>query len=223
MASAGTFCVVGVDGPAAESCDGVVNIARLVQRVRVDRDGDVVLVRKGERRVNGGGRGAPVLMELETSRASFEHFQQTTTGVRRVPLARKTEVQRQVVSGAKHHLDLRRRWCASRRIGTCRGAGASAVHGREARRHGLLGELRADEVDVRVEASRGNDELLASDGLGGHPDDHTWRYAVHHVWVPCLSDTDDTVALDTNVGLNDASLCIQNQRIRDHCVQRLRC
>jgi len=53
--------VVGMDRATTESSDGILDEARLVERVGVDVDLNVVLVADLEGRVDGGGSRSPVL------------------------------------------------------------------------------------------------------------------------------------------------------------------
>ena len=50
----------------------------------------------------------------------------------------------------------------------------------------LVDLLRADEVDVGVDAARGDDAALAGDHLGARADDHARRDAGHDVGLPAL-------------------------------------
>src|SRR5207247_6105614 len=69
VAAARALGVVGVDRPTPEGADRVLDEPRLVERVGVDRDLHVVLVRDRQRAVDRGGRRPPVLMELEPDRS----------------------------------------------------------------------------------------------------------------------------------------------------------
>ena len=72
MAAAGAFGVVGVDGAAGDGGDGVFDEARLVERVGVDGDLDVEVVGDGQTAVDGGRRGAPVLVQLQAAGAGAD-------------------------------------------------------------------------------------------------------------------------------------------------------
>ena len=69
----------------------------------------------------------------------------------------------------------------------------------------LVGLLRADEVDVRVDPAGGDDEPLARDRLGRDADDHVRRDARHDVGVSGLADSRDASALDADVGFVDSA------------------
>ena len=55
------------------------------------------------------------------------------------------------------------------------GPGPAADHGGDARHQRLVDLLRADEVDVSVDAARGHDHALAGDDLGARADDDVDR------------------------------------------------
>ena len=83
--------VVGVDRAALERGDRVVDVARLVQRVGVDRDLHVVALGDAEAAVDRRGRRAPVLVQLEADRAGANLLDEPL-GQRRVALAGEPEV-----------------------------------------------------------------------------------------------------------------------------------
>jgi hypothetical protein len=74
MAAAGALGMEGVDGAALEGGDGVLDEAGLVQRVGVDGDGDVGLLGDRETDVDGRGRGAPVLVQLQGDGPGVHHL-----------------------------------------------------------------------------------------------------------------------------------------------------
>mmetsp|Transcript_24974 Transcript_24974/g.78726 ORF Transcript_24974/g.78726 Transcript_24974/m.78726 type:complete len:287 (+) Transcript_24974:1151-2011(+) len=157
-------------------------------------------------------------MQLQATSTRFQDLLQASR-VRRVALAREAEVQWQGVRGLQHHLHLAWRRCTSGGIGAGRWPRASAVHRGKAGGHRVLDLLRADEVHVHVQAARSGDELLPRDGLRVHTHDHAWRHALHDVGVARLADAYDAAALDANVGLDNAQLRIDDQRVGDDHVQ----
>ena len=72
MAAAGAFGVEAVDRTSLERRDRIVDEARLVERIGVDRDLDVVLVGNRQAGVDDRGRGAPVFVELESAGAGLD-------------------------------------------------------------------------------------------------------------------------------------------------------
>ena len=96
-------------------------------------------------------------------------------------------------------------------------AGAAAEDGGEAGRQRLVEDLRADEVDVGVDAARGDDLALAGDRLGAGADDDV--DAGLGLGVAGLADGGDPAVLDADVGLDDAPV-VEDQRVGDHGVDR---
>ncbi len=72
VAAAAPLDVVGVDRPAGDRGDRVLELGRLVQPVRVQRDGDVVRVGEPQDVVDQLRVGAVVLVDLEAARARIE-------------------------------------------------------------------------------------------------------------------------------------------------------
>ena len=69
---------------------------------------------------------------------------------------------------------------------TVRRSGTAAKHGRDARHQGFVDLLRADEVDVSVEAASGEDFALAGNHFGAGADDD--RNAKVNVRIAGLAD-----------------------------------
>ena len=81
--------------------------------------------------------------------------------------------------------------------------GAAAEHRGETAVERVLDLLRADEVDVTVEAAGGDDLAFAGDRLGRRADDDVdTRLGV--LGIAGLTDAGDAAILDANVGLDDA-------------------
>src|SRR3989440_9250377 len=175
VAAARALGVVGVDRPASEGADRVLDEPRLVERVGVDRDLHVVLVCDRERTVDRGRRRPPVLVELEPDRARGNLLAE---GVGRggVALPEKAQIDRKRLGSLEHTVDIPRPGRARRRVGACGGARAPAHHRREAGAQRLLDELRTDEVDVRVEPARGDGLFLAPPHLRPRPAAHPPRH-----------------------------------------------
>jgi hypothetical protein len=93
-----------------------------------------------------------------------------------------------------------------RRAGGGEGAGgrpgAAADHGGDAGHQRLVDLLRADEVDVAVDAAGGDDHAFAGDDLGAGADDD--GHAGLDVRVAGLADGGDAAVLEADVGLDDA-------------------
>ena len=94
--------------------------------------------------------------------------------------------------------------------GAGRGAGAAAEHGGDAGHQRLFDLLRADEVDVAVDAAGGDDLAFAGDDLRAGADDDV--DAGLHVRVAGLADGGDAAVLDADVGLDDAPVVEDHAR-----------
>ena len=84
-----------------------------------------------------------------------------------------------------------------------------------------LGDLlRADEMDVAVDAARREDAALARDDLRRRADGH--GDAVLDERISRVADADDAAVLDADVGLDHARHRIEDERVGDDEVERLR-
>ena len=106
---------------------------------------------------------------------------------------------------------------AGRRIGSRGRAGTAADHRGHARHQRLLNLLRADEMDVAVDAAGGGNQTFAGDGLGAGTDDDV--HSGLHVGVTGFADPADAAVLDPDVGLDDAPV-IHDQRVGNHGIHR---
>ena len=97
---------------------------------------------------------------------------------------------------------------AGRRGGARGRPRAAPEHRRNATVESLLDELRADQVNVRVDAAGRDDTVLAGDRLGAGPD-HDVDPRLD-VGVAGLADTADAAVADADIGLDDAPM------IEDH-------
>ena len=161
VAAARAFGVVGVDRAALERGDRVFDEARFVQRVGVDRDLHVVLVGDRQAVVDRRGRRAPVLVQLQADRAGLDLLVERARGRLALPLPRKPRFIGKRVGRLQHARDVpRARACRSWRW--CRSAGPvpPPIIVVTPRHQRLLDLLRADEVDVRVDAAGRDDAAL---------------------------------------------------------------
>src|SRR5205085_10666368 len=116
-----------------------------------------------------------------------------------VALAEEAEVDRQALGRLEHPRDVPGTGRAGGGVGALGRPGAAAQHGRDARVQRLLDELRADPVDVTVDATGRQDAALAGDRLGAGADDDV--HVRLHVRVAGLADPDDPPATQAHVGL----------------------
>src|SRR5439155_14083393 len=137
---------------------------------------------------------------------------------RGVALAEKAQVDGKAVRGLEHAVDVPRPRRARRGIGAGGGAGAAPDQRGHACREGLLDELRADEVDVRIDAARGDDAYFARDDLGGGSHGHPRSDARLDVRVPRLAHADDAAAAHADIALDDAPV-IEHDGVGDDEVE----
>src|SRR5690606_30835939 len=117
--------------------------------------------------------------------------------------------------GLQHALDVPGPGRAGGGEGAGGRAGAAAEHGGDARGQGLVDLLRADEVDVAVDAAGGDDHTFAGDDLGARADDDL--HAGLGVGVAGLADGGDAAVLQADVGLDDAPV-VDDERVGEHRV-----
>jgi hypothetical protein len=106
---------------------------------------------------------------------------------------------------------------ACRGIGTGGRPGAAAEHRGDARHQRFFHLLWADEVDVGIESTGGEDLALARDHLGAGTDDD--RDARLDVGIAGLADSVNFPVLDADVSLHDPPM-VEDQRIGDDGVDR---
>ena len=187
-----------------------------VQRVGVDHHLHVVFFRHRQAAVDRRRRGAPILVQLERTGAGLDHFFERR-GPRGVALAGKAEIDRKRIGGLDHAADMPRSGRAGGGVGAGRRSRAAAEHGGDAGHQRLVHLLRADEMDVAVEAAGGEDFSFAGDDLGAGADDD--GDAGLDVGIAGLADGGDAAFLDADVGLDDAPV-VEDQRIGDDGVDR---
>jgi hypothetical protein len=95
--------------------------------------------------------------------------------------------------------------------------GAAAEHRRHAAVERVLGLLRADHVDMRVDAAGGDDLAFAGDHLGARPDDDV--HSRLDIRVARLADPGDAAVADADIGLHDAPM-VEDHRVGDNRVDR---
>ena len=207
MTAARALGVIGVDRAAAYRRERVFDEARLVQRIGVDRDRNIELLGDGEAAIDRGRGRPPILVQFEAAGAGLDHFDKGLW-LGRVPLAEEAEIDRDALGGLQDACEVPR----SRRAGRCRGpggrAGAAAEHRRDAAVKRFLGELRADQMDVAVDAAGGDDPALAGNHLGARADDDV--DAGLNVGIAGLADAADPAVTDANIGFDNAPM------IEDH-------
>ena len=216
MAAARALGVEGGDGAALEGGARGLDEAQFVQRVGVDRHLHVHAIGDGEAIVDRGGRGAPILVQLEPAGAGLDLLLDAGR-LAGVALAEEAEIHREALGRLQHAAEMPRAGRDGGGEGAVRRAGAAAHHGGDAAVERLLDLLRGDEMDVAVDAARGDDLAFAGDRLGARAD-HDVDLGLD-VGVAGLADADDAAVLQADIGLDDAPV-IDDQRVGDDGVDR---
>ena len=216
MTAARAFGVKGVDRAALDRGQRVLDKARLVQRVGMDHHLHVHRIGHRQAAVDGAGRGAPVLVQLQGTGPGTHLFLQPL-GQAGIALACKGQVHRKGIRRLHHPHDVPRPRRAGGGQRAMRGPGAAAQHGGQAGMQRIVDLLGADEMDMRVHPPCGQDAPLARDDLGARADDdvHPWL----SIRVARLADLQDAPVAQSDVGLPDARM-IHDQRVGDDRIRR---
>ncbi len=150
-------------------------------------------------------------MQLERTGAGIDHFHQRCRA-RGVALAGNSEIDRKRIERLDHPCHVPRPGRAGRGKGAVRRAGAAAQHRGDAGHQRVLDLLRADEMNVAVEAARGENLALARNDIGAGADHD--GHAGLDIRVAGLADGADVALLDGDIGLHDPPV-IDDQRIGD--------
>ncbi len=186
----------------------------LVERVGVDHHLHVVVVGHRQAAIDRRRCRAPVLVQLERTGAGLDHFLQRLRS-RGIALAGKAEIDRKRIRRLDHARKMKRPRRAGGGVGAGGRPGAAAEHGSDAGHQRLVNLLRADEMDVRVEAAGGENFSFAGDHFGAGTDDD--GDARLNVGIAGLADRENLAVLDADVGFDDAPV-IEDQRVGDHGV-----
>src|SRR5438067_679498 len=209
MSAARAFSVKCMDIAALEGGDRILDKAAFVERVGVDRDGDVELLGDGQAAIDRGWGCPPILVQFEAAGARLDHLDERLR-LRCVALAEEAEIDRQALGGLHDPREMP--W--PRRAGRRRRAGsrprAAAEHCRDAAVERLLAELRADQVDVAVDAAGGDDLPFAGDDFGARPYDDI--DAGLDVGIAGLTDAAEAAVANADIGFDDSPM------IKDHRV-----
>ena len=216
MAAAGAFGVKGVDIAALEGGDRVLDEAGFVERVGVDRDRDVELLGDPEAGVDRRRRGAPIFVQLEPAGAALDHLDQRPR-LGGVAFSEEAEIDRDSLRRLQYPREMPGPRRAGRRRGPGGRPGAAAEHRRDAAVKRLLGKLRADPMDMRVDTAGGDDAALAGDRLRPRPDHDV--DARLDVGVAGLADAADAAVGDADIGLDDPPM-VEDHGVGDDGVDR---
>ena len=183
----------------------------LVERVGMDQHLHVHGVGDGKAGIDRGGRRTPVLVELETAGARLDLLDEAV-GQGGIALAVEAEVHGEALGRLQHAPDVPGAGRAGRGLGPRGGTRAAPHHRRDAAVEQLLDQLRANEMDVRIDPAGGQDHALARDRLGAGTDDDVDPRL--HVGITGLADREDAPLLDADVRLHDAPM-IEDESVGD--------
>src|SRR5580704_2934218 len=193
----------GVNVAAFERGNRVLDKTRLVERVGVDRNSNVQLLGDAEAGVDCRRGRSPILVKFQSAGAGLDHLDQRAR-VRSIAFAEEAEIYRQPFRCLQYPAQMPWAGRAGRRRGAGSGAGAAPEHCRHAAVERLLDQLRADEVDVRVDAPGGDDAALAGDRFGPRPD-HDIDAGLD-IRVAGFADAADAAVADADIGFDDAPI-----------------
>ena len=190
------------DAAVLERGDRAGHEPGLVERVGVQRDLQPPALGPGQRGVDGGRRGSPVLVHLVAAGTGQRLLLERGRGDR-VALAQQQQVDRERVQRAVELLEVPGARGDRGGLGALRRAGAAAAEGGQTGRQRLGDLRRRQEVHVGVEAAGGEDLALAGDHVGARPDHQGRVDAVGDVGVAAAADADDPPVADADVGPDD--------------------
>src|SRR5262245_28972584 len=216
MSAACAFGVKTVNGSAFEGSDGIFDKAALVQRVSVDSDLHIHVIGDREAAVDGGRGRAPVLMKLQAACSGLDLLNETQWRAC-IALAKNTKIYGKGIGGLEHSVNMPGSWRTGR--GSCpRSRPRAAPHYcGKTRIQRLLDLLRADVVDMRVDATGGDDATFAGDHLSSRSDNYFDLRL--HIGIASLAYCNNTPILDANIGLRNSPM-IENQRVGDYGIDR---
>ena len=179
-------------------------------------DGDLDIHGVGDREalIDGGGGGAPVLVQFQPAGAGLDLILEKF-GQAAVSLTQDSPVDRQSLGGLEHPHDVPGARRAGRGPGTGRRSRSTADHGRDPGGDGNLDLLGTDHVDVSVQAPRGADHAFARDHLGSRSNHQTRINARLDQRIAGAADGDDLAVADADVALDDSQV-IDDDRVGDH-------
>ena len=130
-----------------------------------------------------------------------------------IALAEKAQIHWQAIGGLQHAADVKGPWSAGGGVGACCWTGASTQQGGDAAGDCRFDLLRADEVDVGINAPSGEDVTLSSNGFGARSDGD--RHLITDVGIACFANGANAPIFEANIGFDDAPP-IKDQGIGDH-------
>src|SRR5258707_11076377 len=105
MPATGPFGVKAVDGSTLESCDSIFDKTTLVQRVGVDKDLHIHVIRDGETAIDSCGGRTPIFMKFQPARTGLDLFNETRRQAC-IAFAEKTTAHGKGIGSLKHPLNI---------------------------------------------------------------------------------------------------------------------
>src|SRR5690554_4778566 len=210
VAAARTLGMKRMNAAALERLEGIFHKARFIQGVAVDGHLHIGSVGNGEAGIDGGWRGAPVLVQLKPDGAGADLFQQRFL-LAGIAFAQQADIHGKGIQCHQHVLDMP----GPRRASGGKGSGgrtrAAPYHGAYAAGQRFVDLLGANKVYVRVDGARRNNHALTSDDFGGRANDDGDPGL--YIRIASLAQAGDQAVLDADIGLDDARDGIDDQRI----------
>src|SRR4029077_3343970 len=114
-AATGSFGVKGVNRSSLEGGDCILDKDAFVQRVRVDKNLDIHVIRHREGAIDGGRGRTPVFMKLEAACTGLDLLNEARWRAC-VSFAEKAEVDGKPIGCLQHLLNVPRTWSTGRCI-----------------------------------------------------------------------------------------------------------
>src|ERR1700751_1968279 len=109
MSATRSFRMKCMNGPALESGDRIFDETALVQRVGMDKNLHIHVIRNRQTTVNRGGGRTPAPMRLQAACPGLDLLNETNRRAR-VALTEKAEVHGEGIGGLEHPLNMPRAW-----------------------------------------------------------------------------------------------------------------
>jgi hypothetical protein len=216
MTSSGAFGMKRVDCPALERRDRVFDKAAFIQRIGVDQNLDVHVIRNSETAIDRRGRRAPIFVKLQSASPCLNLFNQASVRTR-VTLSEKAEVEGKGICSLKHPLYVPWPGRAGRGGGPRGGPRSATHHCGDTREQGFFHLLRTNEVHMRIDPAGSDNVALAGDHFSSRSNNN-----VHirlHIGIAGFRNRGNPAILDRNIGLHNSPV-IENECIGDDCIDR---
>ena len=218
MAAASAFGVEGVNRAAFDGGDGVFHKPRLIEGVGVDADLHIEAIGNAQTAIDRRWCGAPVLMQFEAAGAGTHLLIKGLRGAG-IALAEKAQIHRQAIGGLQHAADVKCPWRAGGGVGACGWAGAAPQQRGDPAGDRRFDLLRADEVDVGVDAASREDVPLTGNGFSARSDGD--GHPIADVGIARFADGADAAVFEAHISFDNAPP-IQDQGVGDHRVNGTR-